>query len=1301
MDDLSQIEWACKELYTTSDPAIRAQAEKTCSSLCERPDCVATCQALLQRANSCYSQFIAATALTRFISNKDAVLHVNTRLELRNFALNYLVSRSPLESFVQQTLVVLICRLTKLGWFDSIEKGPEWPFRDLMDSANKCIQSGQLSGVLIGVQLMSNLVDEISQTSDSDLTRAVFFLRKMSMSFRDTLLFPIFQLGLNLLQETDQNLKTIDALDPSQTAIVQHSLRLALSCLSYDFLGTSVGSTPAACDDFISSTGDDLMTVQLPTAWRPVFLECSTVQLFFRLFAGLPSQLRPLTISCLVQMASIRRSLFSNTERQSFLTSLMTGALSVLREHAELLREPLTYHEFCRFLSRIKCNFQLSELMQVEGYADFLRLVAEFTVHSLRNSSNVNSLHYLLVLWQRLVASIPYVRSADPYQVDTYAPQVACAFIQSRLDEVPTYAEQTFTNDNNEPGQQAKLKARLKAARAPQAAVGKLPSQQQQHFLERDLDDGDDDDSCPLDDTLTLAQQLDQFAVIGRCDYTKTCQLIVQLFDLSASNLQSALERFISGGTFNPNAIDVSVLQAVRVEENRLAWLVYLIGSLIGSRTTLSTTVDNDQLDGELVSRVLKLMRLLDMRLMVIASSPCGQDVVTTLCSMSAGASRLELAIINFLEHFRRTFVGENINRVSNIYQSLASSVGVSDEIMMLRVFTAKILSNLRYWSAQDVVLQPTLALFGELASSYSAMRKLLRLDDINFMLMNHTPENFRFLSPPEDTSTTSASCYRTEFYSYLSRLLLVDLAEDGDRFLNFLLPLSHTANSLLSNLLVSNTCPISSDQARNGIIGLARDLAGVAFSLNTKSSFQMFLDWFYPSCFTLFGRALELWPFDPQVLSPILKLLTEVIHNRNGRLMFDATIPMGYLLLSEMAKILVSAGSRLLPYFAQVPKESTFSHKIKPLTRLINALRTTVAGNFANFAIFGLVGDDSFEKAIELGAQLLMCVSDDELRSYTKLARAYFSLLECLTQDHMVLLSSLDATVFRRVFDAIVVGVDSLEVSISGSSCFCLDHILTHIYKLLNTLSGSSKRTVMNGDGNIDDGGGGDSVSADGSDPRRLIFVEMTATTGGSSEPAGCLAAAARQRLASLPPEQRQHGTTGLAIWSNRAVLGNANLRRLMQSDVGQGPQAIGLIFRRLLVTFLAAFMNEECKNQWGMSRPLLGLILLNQEYFTNLQNAVINTVSPDHRAKVKALFSKLMDDVEGNLFAKNRDKFTQNTSAFRHAITEFMKSASVRPLPEGGVTSPADPIGESFSLRSILISAAGFTPGVNFPLL
>lgn len=65
--------------------------------------------------------------------------------------------------------------------------------------------------------------------------------------------------------------------------------------------------------------------------------------------------------------------------------------------------------------------------------------------------------------------------------------------------------------------------------------------------------------------------------------------------------------------------------------------------------------------------------------------------------------------------------------------------MGISSESMILRVFSAKILSNLRYWSAHEAVLQPTLAFLGELASGYSAMRKLLRLEDIQFMMMNHT----------------------------------------------------------------------------------------------------------------------------------------------------------------------------------------------------------------------------------------------------------------------------------------------------------------------------------------------------------------------------------------------------------------------------------------------------------------------------------------------------------------------------------------------------------------------------------
>ncbi len=68
------------------------------------------------------------------------VANFRWRLCLGNFALNYLASRQGLDSFVQQALISLICRLTKTGWFDSVEGGPDWPFRDILESANKFIE---------------------------------------------------------------------------------------------------------------------------------------------------------------------------------------------------------------------------------------------------------------------------------------------------------------------------------------------------------------------------------------------------------------------------------------------------------------------------------------------------------------------------------------------------------------------------------------------------------------------------------------------------------------------------------------------------------------------------------------------------------------------------------------------------------------------------------------------------------------------------------------------------------------------------------------------------------------------------------------------------------------------------------------------------------------------------------------------------------------------------------------------------------------------------------------------------------
>ena len=49
--------------------------------------------------------------------------------------------------------------------------------------------------------------------------------------------------------------------------------------------------------------------------------------------------------------------------------------------------------------------------------------------------------------------------------------------------------------------------------------------------------------------------------------------------------------------------------------------------------------------------------------------------------------------------------------------------------------------------------------------------------------------------------------------------------------------------------------------------------------------------------------------------------------------------------------------------------------------------------------------------------------------------------------------------------------------------------------------------------------------------------------------------------------------------------------------------------ILQQMLSTVLNIIMFEDCRNQWSMSRPLLGLILLNEDYFQQLRDQLIQS--------------------------------------------------------------------------------------------
>lgn len=585
-------------MYEAQDHGVRSAAEKALVAFQDSADALTQCQMLLDRADSAYSQLLAATTLSKLIARNSQALSLRQRIDIRNYVLHYLANRMNLQDFVVQALVTLLARITKYGWFDMHKD--ELVFRKLFDDVKEFLQQGSVEHCVIGVQILSQLTVAMNQMAELDAGLTFTKHRETACSFRDTQLFEIFVLSCSLLSTARDNSKSLNFAAEPQFGLMNHILRLTRNCLSFDFIGTSNDEST-----------DDMSTVQIPTNWRPAFLDMNTLKLFFDLYHILPARLASLSLSTLVQITSVRRSLVTNTERAKFLNHLVTGIREILENPAGLT-EPDNFHEFCRLLARLKSNFQLAELINVDSYAESIALIANFTVESLRLwQFSPNSIHYLLSLWQRLVASVQFFKDVKPHLLERYTSQVTQAYIDSRLNAVPI-------------------------------------------IVREGLED-------PLDDLGMVQQQLEQLCVIERCEYEKTVQLLVQLFDRTAGGYQEALATVATGGTAGELA----------VHENRLTWLVYIIGSAIGGRMSFTNNDEHDVMDGELVVRVLQLMQLTDGRL------------------AQAGCERLELAIVTFLDQLRKMYIIEQTQRMK-IYTRLSELLGINDEQMLLSVINRK-----------------------------------------------------------------------------------------------------------------------------------------------------------------------------------------------------------------------------------------------------------------------------------------------------------------------------------------------------------------------------------------------------------------------------------------------------------------------------------------------------------------------------------------------------------------------------------------------------------------------------------
>ena len=167
-------------------------------------------------------------------------------------------------------------------------------------------------------------------------------------------------------------------------------------------------------------------------------------KLFF-VFRPLPSGDFPpyvaKTMELFSLLAIVRRSIFYPTEKErlEFLKRMLTGACEVLiSKHG--LKDPQVYHQFCRFLGKLKSNYQLTELVNTDGYQKWIHLACQFSIDSFRSwQLSSSSQHYILQLWSRMVSAMPYVREeagAGGHLLKEYVPRVVQAYVDGKLQEI-------------------------------------------------------------------------------------------------------------------------------------------------------------------------------------------------------------------------------------------------------------------------------------------------------------------------------------------------------------------------------------------------------------------------------------------------------------------------------------------------------------------------------------------------------------------------------------------------------------------------------------------------------------------------------------------------------------------------------------------------------------------------------------------------------------------------------------------------------------------------------------------------
>ncbi|KAI1317503.1 Exportin 7 [Mortierella claussenii] len=953
--------------------------------------------------------------------------------------------------------------------------------------------------------------------------------------------------------------------DPDADKFRESILLLMRTCLAFDFIGT-----------LPDESSDDIGSIQVPTTWRSIFEEPGYLDVLWECWKKFSSTNSMLVMESLSQAASIRRSLFSNDDaRNAYIHHIMREVALILKTGAgqSKLQDVGNFHELCRMLSKFRSTFQLGEICEYKDFEQWISLIGEFTsrgFHSWKWSPN--SVPYLLIFWSKMVSSLSSAKQATQEHIQRITVDLSRAYLKTRLECV-------------------------------QAAA-----------------DGEVDD--PLESEEELVTTLEMYATVARSRYVESGQYVVAEFKDLLRKHRDLIQR-VSAGSTSPSFGTSEIKEQLLIVEMQLTWLVYIIAALIGGRISYQSTSEQDQMDGEMASEVLGFIHQLQVwsaqRPQFIASADAHLYV--------------QSAILYFYTQFRSSYIGEEASKSVKVYTLLGERWGLNSPNQVLDVIMNSSLGNLRStgdseWRKQeDQLVVRTLRLYTQLASGYSSVKHIRKLDTTKALLKNHNSSDFKFLDPASKSSDTAVARCRMNYYMMLSRVLFAEDNVEAD-FWRFVKPWELTLDQV--TLAFEGNSDLGEEEIRLILLGIFRDLRGFVNSITNRKQYSLFFDWFYPAYTPIVLRAVEIWPHNELGIA-ILRFWNEFASNKSSRVTFDSSSPNGILLFRETSNILYTYGQNLLNRPLS-NSSARWPEKYKGIMLYFNVLSASLSGKYVNFGVFKLYGDKALDQVLEVFFSLMLAIPVEDMISFPKLAHAYFSVIDVFTSDHMTGLPMMPHPVLSYMFRALgeIILPQNPDTLVCTLACSAIDKICTFVLNwiLKDKIRKSEDQKALLTDGSPELGGSRALLSSAGSaNNSQRNSVDLSRGPPGSN---GGRPVSKRRQQQQQQQQQETH-------WLVEYLMANK--------------EVMSYLF--LIIFQVVAFENRS--NYWSLSRPLLGLILLNREFYAEYTNNFVQSQLPDRQEQVQKAIDALMENIECDLTTLNRDRFTQNITTFRRECTQL----------------------------------------------